>query len=419
VSARLIIPAGIALAWAILPSLIPADLMSPAERAIADSNRAIQSNPNRFEAHNAHALALTRRARETAETAYYDKAESALKESFRLAPENFEGQRIRAWVLLGKHDFAAALELARTLNAKMPDDVLTYGLLADAHTELGNYEEAEKATQWMLDLRAGNIPGLTRASHLRELFGDIEGAIELMQAAYPRIPPNEVEDRAWILVQVAHLERSRGKLDAADTLLTEAFKLFPDYHYALAESGRLRAAQERYNEAVETFRKRFRAAPHPENLYEVANALEQAGRHKEAQEIWKDFEQRATAEMNSVDNCNRELVLFYTDHVRKPAEALRVAKIEFARRKDVLTLDAYAWALHANGQHAEARRHIERALAVGIRDPQFFYHAGRIALKSGDRLAARQYFEKCLEPNGRPEYTKLAREDLRKLPPGK
>ena len=263
-SARLIIRAGIVLAWAVLPTLIPADPLSPAERAIADSNRAIQSNPNRFESHNAHALALARRARETADPAYYDQADLALKESFRLAPENFEGQRIRAWVLLGKHDFAAALELARSLNTKMPDDVLTYGLLADAHTELGNYDDAEKATQWMLDLRAGNIPGLMRAAHLRELFGDIEGALELMQAAYPRIPPNEVEDRAWILVQVAHLEGSRGRLDAADSLLAEALKLFPDYHYALAESGRLRAAQERYDEAVEAFRKRFQAAPHPE-----------------------------------------------------------------------------------------------------------------------------------------------------------
>ena len=82
---------------------------------------------------------------------------------------------MRVWVLLGKHQFAAALELARSLNKEIPDDVQVYGFLTDALVELGNYKEAEEACQWMLDLRPGNVAALTRASYLRELFGDIEG----------------------------------------------------------------------------------------------------------------------------------------------------------------------------------------------------------------------------------------------------
>ena len=31
----------------------------------------------------------------------------------------------------------------------------------------------------MLDLRPGNLPGLTRAAYLRELFGDLDGSVEL------------------------------------------------------------------------------------------------------------------------------------------------------------------------------------------------------------------------------------------------
>ena len=58
----------------------------------------------------------------------------------------------------------------------------------------------------MLDLRPGNIPALTRAAYLRELFGDIEGALELMQAAFGRMPYQETEDRAWVLTQIGHLE---------------------------------------------------------------------------------------------------------------------------------------------------------------------------------------------------------------------
>ena len=63
---------------------------------------------------------------------------------------------------------------------------MVYGMLTDANIELGKYAEAEKSAQWMLDLRPGNIPALTRAAYLRELFGDIEGALELMQQAFGR-----------------------------------------------------------------------------------------------------------------------------------------------------------------------------------------------------------------------------------------
>jgi hypothetical protein len=60
----------------------------------------------------------------------------------------------------------------------------------------------------MLDIRPGNVPGLTRAAYLRELFGDVDGSIELMEMAYRQTPPNELEDRAWILTQLAHLRLS-------------------------------------------------------------------------------------------------------------------------------------------------------------------------------------------------------------------
>ena len=64
---------------------------------------------------------------------------------------------------------------------------------------------------------------------------------------------------------------------------------------------------------------------------------------------------------------------------------MEIAQAEYARRHDVFTLDAYAWALHVNGRDAEALKPIETALAVGIRDARFMRHAGEIALKTGDR----------------------------------
>src|SRR6516164_9848184 len=206
---------------------------SPAEQGIERANKIIASKPNDYEAYNALALALSRRARETSDPTYYTKAEQALDKSFSISPGNFDGARIHVWLLLGKHEFAAALEEATRLNKKIPDDVMIYGFLTDANVELGKYADAEKSAQWMLNLRGANVPSLTRAAYLRELFGDNDGAIELMEMSLQSVSPTEAEDRAWITTQVAHLKLASGKLQQADELLQQALAEFPNYHSAL------------------------------------------------------------------------------------------------------------------------------------------------------------------------------------------
>jgi len=365
--------------------------LSPAERGMAQASRLIEKNPKNFEAYNALALALSRRARETSDVIFYAPAEEALKKSFEISPGNFDGERIHVWLLLGKHEFAAAREQALQLNKKMPDDVMVYGFLTDANIELGNYKEAEDAAQLMLDLRPGNLPGLTRAAYLRELFGDLDGSVELMNMAYQSTPPSETEDRAWILSQIGHLQLMLGKITEADNTLQQALALFPGYHYALGNLAKVRIEQKQYEDAVKVLKQRYDAAQHAENLFDLAEALELAGQREQAHKAFAEFEMKSRLESVRADNSNRELIFYYADHAHLPAKALEVAQPEYARRHDVFTLDAYAWALHVNGRDSEARAQISAALAVGIRDAKMLRHAGEIALSTGDRAAAERY----------------------------
>src|SRR5947199_4752333 len=349
--------------------------LSPAEQGMAAARRLIEKNPKNFEAYNALALALSRRARETSDVTFYAQAQDALGKSFEISPANFDGERTAVWLLLGRHEFPAALEKAKELNKKAPDDVMLYGFLTDANVEIGNYDDAEKAAQWMLDLRPGNLPGTTRAAYLRELFGDVDGALELMNMAYQSTPPSETEDRAWILTQMGHLLIISGKTDKAEKLLQQALALFPGYHYALGNLAKVRIQQKRYDQAVDLLQQRYKAAPPAENLYDLAEALEWAGRRDAAAKAFAEFETKSLLESVRADNSNRELIFYYADHAHQPAKALNVARQEYARRHDVYTLDAYAWALHVNGDDSEARRQIETALGVGIRDAKIFRHA--------------------------------------------
>ncbi len=349
--------------------------LSPAEQSIERSKQAIEKNPRQADPYNELAFAFARRARETSDVTYYTQAEEAVKKSLALAPGNPGGEKARVWILLGKHEFAQALEAAKVLNKRVPDDLLVYAYLTDANAELGNYDEAEKAANWMLKLRPGNIAGLTRAAYLREIFGDTAGSLELMEMAYQSTPPAELEERAWILTQMAHLKLFTGETGEAEKLLQEALALFPGYHYALGNLAKLRIEQKEYEQAVGLLKQRYEAAPHAENLYELAEALALAGRVEEARNCYTEFEKKALAESAQGDNANRELIFYYANYAKKPAESLRIAQLELARRRDLYTLDAHAWALYKSGRRAEARRQMEAVLAIGAHDPKILARA--------------------------------------------
>jgi tetratricopeptide (TPR) repeat protein len=370
--------------------------LSPAAQSIAAASKAISDKPTECTGYNLLATALVRRAQETADVSFYAQAESAVEKSLEIAPNNFDAAKIRVSILLGEHEYPAALEAAKMLNKRVPDDVIVYGLLTDADVELGNYSDAETAAQWMLNLRPGNLPALTRAAHLRELFGDTEGAYELMELAYQSTAPTETLERVSILTQMGHLRLASGSAEAAEKLIQQALSDFPKYSSALENLGQLRVTQKRYADAVVLLQQSNQGGRHAEHLYDLAEALQLAGRDTEAKKTFADFETKSLAEFVRRYNSNRELIFYYADHARQPAKALEVAKQEYAWRHDVYTLDAYAWALHVNGQDVEARKQIEAALAVGIRDSRIFAHAGEIALKLHDRAAAENYLQEAV-----------------------
>src|SRR4051794_21371764 len=228
--------------------------------------------------YNAQALEYVKQARDTANPVYHAKAEEALRKSFEEAPDNFEGLKAKTWLLLGQHRFAEALQVATKLGQKAPEDLQVSGFLVDANVELGNYAAAEKAAQWMLDLRPGNTPGLTRAAYLRELYKDLDGALQLMQQAFNRTRAEDKGDRAWILTHIGRLLGKRQQYANAEMALKAALELYPNYHYALANLAEICKEQKNYAAAAELYKRRYESAPHAENLYDFGDALMKAGK---------------------------------------------------------------------------------------------------------------------------------------------
>jgi len=168
----------------------------------------------------------------------------------------------------------------------------------------------------------------------------------------------------------------------------------------LGNLAKVRIQQKRYDEAVALLEQRYQAASHAENLFDLAGALQLAGRSEDAKKAFAEFERKSLLETGRADNSNHELIFYYADYAREPVKALEVAKREFTRRHDVYTLDSYAWALHVNGMDQEARKQVEAALAVGIQDAKLMRHAGEIARKIGDQTVADKYLKQAVLLDG-------------------
>jgi tetratricopeptide (TPR) repeat protein len=391
-----------------------------AQQRITAARHQIKANPKDTQPYDELALASIRRARETANPVYYDDAKQAISTGLMFAPNDFQLEKAHVALLLGIYEFAQAQKEAAKLNRRTPDDVTTYGYLAEADIALGEYQDAEKAAQWMLNLLPNNVPGLLIGAELRDLYGDSEGALELLNQAYSETPPTENEELAWIANDIAEVQIRSGKLEAASQVLEQSEKNFPRYPYTLRNLVQVKLEQHKYPEAVALLRHQealtpVALVPTAQLLYRLARAEELAGQAREATATYAKFEAVAKPLINEPANTNRDLVFFYADRAGDAPQALNVAQYEIGLRHDVWTLDAYAWALYKIGRYTEADVQMQQALAVGVRSAQLFAHAGDIALKLGKPVEAGQYFESSLQVDPSSEYAPVARKELTSL----
>jgi len=373
--------------------------ISPPDQRIAAARQQVDANPEAFQTYNELAFALCRKARDTSDISLYDQAATTVNRSLELSPGNYDAMKLRASVLVGKHEFSQALKLAQELNHKVPDDIGGWALLVDANSALGNYAEAERDAQWVLNLRAGNALGFEKAAGLREIFGDNEGAVEFYEEALRRTAQSDLDQRAWLLTQKARLTLAAGNPKSAAEILTQASGLFPDSQLATLVMAEIETATGNYTESAKLREKCYQSVPSSANLYHWATALEQSGQKDKAAAEFSAFESKARAQIKQPYNANLQLIAFYTEHKNDPGEALRIATLESGQRQDCITLAALAWALYQNGKFADAKTQMDKALSVGIRDAGYFCHAARISAKVNSKADAAR-FEKELATFG-------------------
>src|SRR3979411_1770085 len=98
-------------------------------------------------------LAYLQRARETSDPSYYTRADGILNQALAEAPEDADTLIGLGALALARHQFQDALTWGQRAIAANDYKAAAYGVLGDAYTELGRYEDAVTTFQKMVDVR--------------------------------------------------------------------------------------------------------------------------------------------------------------------------------------------------------------------------------------------------------------------------
>lgn len=198
-------------------ALAPGGHSEPIDRTIAALQEQARQSPRKRQTLEQLGYRFITRARLANDPGAYTLVERVATCIDEQHPGDPAALLLRGHALHQLHRFNEAEAVARTLVTKR-EFVLDYALLGDVLMEQGRLTEAATAYQKMIDLKPF-YQSYTRAAHLRWLKGNLDGAIDMMQAAVRAASPRDPESIAWAYSRLAFYQLQRGRLDEAERMI--------------------------------------------------------------------------------------------------------------------------------------------------------------------------------------------------------
>jgi tetratricopeptide (TPR) repeat protein len=358
------------------------------------------------------AAAYLQKVRETGDASFYGRADKLLHAALARDPSD-QGTLVQAATLAAaRHDFRGALALARRAEAAVPGTLAPLPILVDALVELGRYDEAERTLQRLVDLKP-NLTAYARVSYLRELYGDLPGAVDAIERAISAGGPAR-ENVAYMQTLLGGLELTRGRLGAARRAYDAALAALPEYAPAAAGRARLAAARGDLAGAIARWRRVVDRLPLPEYVIALGETEVAAGRRADARRDLELVRAQQALLAGAGVNTDVELAIFEADH-GDPQRALALARAAWRNAPSIRSADARGWALTRAGRPRDGLRWANRALRLGSLEPSLRYHAGMAALAAGRRAEGRRQLRLAIAHGlaAQPLHLQRAREALR------
>jgi tetratricopeptide (TPR) repeat protein len=357
----------------------------------------LAANPTDADAVLRLAEALIRVQRVDADAEAVVAAERHLRAFLAKTPEHYDAQRLLGAVLLSQHRYRDALREAHKARAIEPRDAWNFGVIGDAHLELGEYDDAFAAFDKMGQLRPGP-PAYARVAYALELKGDLDGALEYMRMAAEGTSAHDVEGQAWHYAQLGQLLMQQGRLGDARREFERAAFTFPGHPYAQSGLARVKMADGDLRGALALLEEMHGSSPSPELAFTIGDLYARLGDAARAESLYRDGERLEREGWESEEPQPQALARFLAERNRSIPEAVRLAEEAAAKRRDIHTMDALAWAYFKAGRVQDALRASEEATRTGTRDARILQHAAAIRAEQGDATGAQALRQRAAVP---------------------
>lgn len=331
-------------------------------------------------------------ARVTGDLSRYVQAGSAFDRALELRPADPLPVVGLAQVDLALHRFQSALDRVDGL-ARLD----AVAVAVDAQVALGRLDRAERS----LDILGAGAedagPILVRRSEIAWLRGDTARAVELAMTA---VNPDEpvLAKRSWYQAFAAQMAFQAGELDSALELARAAVDHDPESIGAMAVLARSSAAAGDLERAEALLIDATTPVPEPGMLDELGDIQTALGKLDAAAATYATVDVIATLS-DAAGAYDRSVARSLADRGVDTDRAVEIAMGELDVRRDALTLDTVAWALHRAGRNEEAVAFADEALATGIEDAAVLFHSARIYAEAGDSTRALELVDASLTRN--------------------
>lgn len=370
---------------------------------------ALKKNPDDLQQYITLASVFISEGRITGNNSYYSNAAIQMLDKVTdITTGNmdlvFQSLSLRSAILLNMHQFKDALEVAKKGAAINSINAGIFGALVDANVEMGNYDEAVKNCDKMMSIRP-DLRSYSRASYLRQIYGQNAGAIEAMKMAVDAGLPGQ-ENTEWARTTLADLYLNTGNTDSASLLYRSSLVYRPDYPFALIGMARVEKAKKNYDGALEYVKKAIQARSEVSFVSMLADIYELKGDIAKAKETRNDvinlLQQGQKDEPKDAlvkHNVSREMATAYVN-AGDADKALPYAQTDLDMRPNNIDAnELIAWIYYMKHDYANAKIHADKMLATKTQNATTLYKAGMIYAAAGDATKGNQMMQYALAIN--------------------
>lgn len=355
------------------------------QSAYGQARQQAVADPKNLEARLNLAYVFINEARITGEHGHYYPGALKMLNSILAQKELEQDLRFRALaaqagVQLSLHDFKTALATAQAAVALNPYNAQIYGALVDAHVELGQYPEAVAMADKMVSIRP-DLRSYSRVSYLREIHGDVAGAIAAMQLAVDAGVPGQ-ESTCWARLTLGNLHREYGEADQAVAEYQRILAERPDYPFALAALAEVKMAEKAWAEAEKLLNQAAGIIPEVGFFEQLATIQKQRGQTAAYQETLETILAMYADDEKNGHNMDLEYARLYDELVGDYAKAWHYAQKEWKKRPENIDVNRrMALVCMKRGEKAAAEKYLAKAQRTQSKHPELAAIQAELALR--------------------------------------